>query len=273
MHKQLSQAQKTRIARQFSRAAGQYNEAAQIQLQVAMDALSFLPEHVGISLDIGCGTGRITRMLAARSSTTYAIDLAMGMLHYAKTESVSPPDPDGVITWLQADAEQLPLQQHSVHTVFSSMVLQWCAQPDLVMQQIRGVLKPGGQAVLAIMVDNSFFELNSVWAHFDQIRHINKFHRAETWRQAALNSGLKVELQRQRYTSYHLGLRELLTSIKQVGANVLLHANETNTQSAQPLSRSLLRQLEAEYRHQYATFNALPLSYELVFLHCQHSDS
>jgi malonyl-CoA O-methyltransferase len=273
MHKQCNQTQKARIARQFSRAAGQYDAAAQIQLQVAMDALSRLPEYTGVSLDIGCGTGRITRKLAARSTATYAIDLAMGMLQYANIESAAKFDPEGGIAWLQADAEHLPLKQNSVHTVFSSMVLQWCAQPDLVMQQIRRVLKPGGQAVLAIMVDNSFFELHSVWAHFDQTRHINEFHSAETWRQAALNNGLKVDLKRQRYTSYHHSLRELLTSIKQVGANVLLNNDKTSLRSAQPLSRGLLQKLEAEYRHQYATFNTLPLSYDLVFLHCQHSDS
>ena len=64
---------KSRIAKQFSRAATRYDAAAQVQIDIANDALGLfveichnnnltLPKRI---IDIGCGTGRVTRELAS----------------------------------------------------------------------------------------------------------------------------------------------------------------------------------------------------------------
>jgi malonyl-CoA O-methyltransferase len=57
---------KTRIAKQFSRAANTYNSA--------IDALAFVPGLCKVGLDLGCGAGRISQHLAARCDKLVAMD-------------------------------------------------------------------------------------------------------------------------------------------------------------------------------------------------------
>ena len=134
----LANQHKSRIAKQFSRAATHYNSAADVQLDIAFDAKNLLPEFVHLGLDIGCGTGRISQHLAENCDSLIAMDLAFGMLNYAQQQDVASATS---IHWLQGDAEHLPLGDESVNLVFSSMALQWCPAQIQVMSEINRVMK------------------------------------------------------------------------------------------------------------------------------------
>ena len=179
---------KRRIAKQFSRAALHYDALANVQLDIALDAQAMLPKHSARLLDIGCGTGRITQRLSEQSGQLLAMDLAFGMLQQAKVNHMLTP-----IIWLQGDAEHLPFKSSSVDTVFSSMALQWCSHPKLVMNELHRILAPKGHAVLAIMTDGSLTELTQSWRNIDASRHVNKFYESHTWLKSAINSGFNVD--------------------------------------------------------------------------------
>ena len=255
---------KNRLAKQFSRAASHYDNQAAVQLDIANDALALLPQHCGIALDLGCGTGRVTHRLAQRSQQLIAVDLALGMLQHAR-DSYATDD----ILWLQGDAEHLALSNASVQTVFSSMVLQWCQTPLKVMQEINRVLLPGGQAVVALMCEGSFNELEQVWAQLDNQQHINQFHHANHWQQAAHDSGMQCTVIQKCYQTRHANLRALLSSIKGIGANILIKPQRQSPVSPDSgFNRRTLEKLEAFYFALYGDNQQLPLSYHVAFLHC-----
>ena len=255
---------KNRLAKQFSRAASHYDNQAAVQLDIANDALALLPQHCGTALDLGCGTGRVTYRLAQRSHQLIAVDLALGMLQHARNGYAA----DNIL-WLQGDAEHLALSDASVQTVFSSMVLQWCQSPLKVMQEVNRVLQPGGQAVVALMCEGSFNELQQVWAQLDNQRHINQFHRANHWQQAALDSGMQCTLVQKCYQTRHVNLRALLSSIKGIGANIVINPDrQTKEVSDSRFNRRTLEKLEAVYFALYGDNRQLPLSYHIAFLHC-----
>jgi len=261
---QHSDQYKSRIAKQFSRAATQYDSLAEVQNDIAHDAMALLPIKCGTLVDIGCGTGRISRQLSTRSDRVVAMDLALGMLQHASTL-----DDDKAVTWLQGDAECLALADNTVDTVFSSMALQWCISPQQVMAEISRILKPQGQAVLAIMCEGSFTELEQVWAQLDTQRHINQFHSADQWQQAACQSGLQLSLTTQGYQTWHADFRSLLASIKGIGANVLMKQQTSQPLSTPPsFSRSTFAKLESHYLTLSDDNKRLPLSYQIVRLHC-----
>lgn len=264
---------KSRIAKQFSRAASTYNSAANVQLNIAQDAMNYLPDSVQTILDIGCGTGRNSQALAKKCSQLIGLDLAFGMLSFAKQYNTHLP----VDTlWLQGDADHLPLQNDSVETVFSSMVLQWCNQPEHVLSEIYRVMKPGAKGVLAIMCEGSFVELNQSWLQLDNIQHVNNFASAQVWLQAAKSNGLHAELAVKKHVTWHQDIRQLLTSIKAIGANVVLpshglsansgSANNHSTKSQQRLNRHSLQNLDTVYREKYAENLQLPLTYQVCYL-------
>jgi malonyl-CoA O-methyltransferase len=256
---------KARIAKQFSRAAETYDLAAQVQLDIALDAMSALVKRYHIILDLGCGTGRVSHLLADRCDNLVAMDLAFGMLSYAASQRGSA---GNAIQWVQADAEHLPLADHSVDGLFSSMALQWCHHPTQVMAEIQRVMKPQSEAILAIMCEGSFEQLKYSWQQVDDNVHVNSFASPDTWYQGALEQGLTVNMWTKAYTTWHQDIRHLLSSIKSIGANVLL-ARPTAANTAQlPLSRKVMQQLENSYQKKYAENTQLPLTYQVCFLHC-----
>ena len=259
-----SQQYKIRLAKQFSRAARHYDSLAGVQRDIAADAMALLPSWCGTLLDIGCGTGRITRRLLPYSQKVIAMDLALGMLQHAWEN-----DEGKAVSWLQGDAEHLAFADCTVDTVFSSMALQWCASPMQVMTEIYRVLKVQGQAVLAIMSDGSFTELEQVWSQLDTQRHINQFHTSDDWLKAAHKSGLNVKVSKQVYQTWHPNLRTLLASIRGIGANVLIKPEvEPSLAIGTVLSRSTLAKLESHYLALSGENRQLPLSYQITFLQC-----
>ena len=114
------------------------------------------------------------------------------MLTYAKQSSLAD---DLSIYWLQGDADYLPMADNSVDMIFSSMVLQWSDNQHAVMSEITRVMACGANAVLAIMCDGSFNQLNNSWQTIDSQRHVNIFANAQTWLDAAKSQGLQVTMQ------------------------------------------------------------------------------
>jgi len=249
---------KARVARQFSRAAMRYDEAAQVQVDIAFDAMQLLKPGYTRLLDIGCGTGRVSRQLAPRCAQLVAMDLAEGMLSFAaRQEDKSSHN----IHWLQADAEHLPLLDNSLDGVFSSMALQWCPNIQQVCQEIHRVLEPKGQAILAILAEGSMQELQQSWRSLDSQQHVNQFLNRHDWQSAAQTLGFTVQSTEQTYTTWHANVRELLGSIKAIGANVV-----TKTGNHGSISRANLQVLQHHYQQSFGVQGRLPLSYQVCFL-------
>ena len=263
---------KSRIAKQFSRAATRYDAAAQVQIDIANDALAMfvnkgyqsaaqLPEHI---LDIGCGTGRVTRQLAninnLQTPRILAMDIALGMLKHAKKQAGNTTKFTN-ISWLQGDAEHLPLSNNKASAVFSSMALQWCKNSRQVCSEIHRVLAPGAGGVLAIMCKGSMYELDTCWQQVDSTRNINQFTCAGTWASDAKAAGLQVNVQQRNYVTRHLDVRALLGSIKQIGANVI-----TSNKQQKAISRHTLSSLEQCYQQTFGGAEGLPLTYSVCFL-------
>jgi malonyl-CoA O-methyltransferase len=263
---------KIRIAQQFSRAANTYDSAAEVQLDIAFDAMSYLPSHYKSGLDIGCGTGRISQQLSNRCERLVAMDLAFGMLSYAQQNNALTASS---ICWLQGDADSLPMADNSVDMLYSSMVLQWTDNQQKVMSEINRVMDSGATAILAIMCDGSFTQLNESWLSIDKRRHVNNFSSAQSWRDAAISQGLQVNMHEKQYVTWHQNINKLLCSIKSIGANVVLKSqNSEPTDSTISLdkivfNRQGLQHLETYYRQKYAENMQLPLTYQVCFLHCK----
>ena len=93
-------------------------------------------------LDVGCGTGNLTRALLARLSSAgsvVAVDISPRMLEVARTK-VSDPR----VTWHAQDARRLPLGDASCDRVICYSVWPHFEDRTAVATELARVLKPGG---------------------------------------------------------------------------------------------------------------------------------
>ena len=139
---------KSDIARSFSLAAPTYDQAAFIQKEIGqrlLQRLTMLKMPFKRILDVGSGTGSLTRALQKQYANSHivGIDLAPGMIQYAKNKQPRKfwqMHPE----YLCADTEFLPFRSHSFDLIFSNFTLQWCQNLALVFSEFKRVLKPGG---------------------------------------------------------------------------------------------------------------------------------
>lgn len=205
------------VAASFGKAAASYDQAARLQRLVGETLLGMIPPELVPHqlLDLGCGTGYFTRILAQRfpAAKTYGLDLSQGMLDYAARHS--PED----IAWIGGDAEQLPLADASLDLVFSSLVIQWC--PDLLQafREMRRVVAPGGRVLFATLAEDTLWELREAWKQVDNFRHVNDFlpfteicHRVES---AGFD---RVQIRQEQRVLEYAELRELTGELKSLGA-------------------------------------------------------
>jgi ubiquinone/menaquinone biosynthesis C-methylase UbiE len=100
----------------------------------------------GRVLEIGVGSGMNLPFYRAPVQEILALEPAPRLLTMAKNASRAPGMP---IDFLEASAETIPLDQHSVDTVVTTWTLCSIPQAAAALAEMRRVLRPGGKLLFA----------------------------------------------------------------------------------------------------------------------------
>lgn len=147
-----------RIARRFDRAAPTYDQAARIQRRIALALAEMIlaksPAKGGRVLELGCGTGHLTRALIERLQPELWIagDIAPAMLA-ALDQGLKHP----ALSLKLIDAAQ-PDAAPGFDLLCSSLTLQWLPDPAAVINRWRGLVRPGGVLAFSTLLAGSFGE-------------------------------------------------------------------------------------------------------------------
>ncbi|MGZ0715948.1 malonyl-ACP O-methyltransferase BioC [Pseudomonas palleroniana] len=248
---------KRQVAASFSRAAASYDSVAELQRAVGTALLARLPLAPTPQrwLDMGCGTGFFSRVLAERlpDSQGVALDIAEGMLNHARPLG-------GAGYFIAGDAERLPLKAQSLGLIYSSLAVQWCANFDAVLSEARRVLQPGGVLAFASLCVGTLHELRESWRAADGLVHVNRFRTFETYQQLCAASGLRVvSLERQPHVLHYPDVRSLTHELKALGAH--------NLNPGRPgglTGRARIAALVNAYE-QFRQAQGLPATYQVVY--------
>ncbi len=118
-------------------------------------------------LDVGCGTGVVALMAAARvgpAGSVHGVDINPGMLEVARRL----PGADRV-EWRQGDAQRLPYADASMELVYCQHTLQFVPDRLMAVKEMRRVLTPGGKLGIVVWgpVERSpgYLALSAALAH------------------------------------------------------------------------------------------------------------
>lgn len=122
-----------------------------------------------VVLDIACGTGYGTQMIADSAKHVYGVDVSGEAVEYAKVNY-----PHVKVTYKQGDARKIPLDDASVDVVVSLETIEHIPDPEEFVKEVKRVLKKGGQFVVSTPNDDEFTDGNIYHVHEFDFKELNR---------------------------------------------------------------------------------------------------
>lgn len=142
------------------------------------------------ALDLGCGTGRHTRVLADAGAAVIALDFTPEMLQRAREKLA-----DRAIGWIRhALPRPLPFRAEVFDLVVMGLVAEHVADLAALLRESARVLIPGGRCILSALHADRTAEgqrARFIDPATGQRRPVETYHRPlEAYRAAAVDAGL-----------------------------------------------------------------------------------
>ena len=254
---------KHRIKRSFAAAADSYDAAAALQRQVGDELLAKFPlmPAPGRILELGCGTGYLTRRIAVETSAQQivALDIALAMLTASRQKNNA-----FSVSYLCADAEKLPILPHSCRQIYANLALQWCQDLPAVFADCQHSLQEQGQLVFATFGPATLQELKTAWASVDTYPHVNEFYAVPAISGFLRQAGFyNVTVCSEIYQSAYPSVMALMRELKSLGAH---HVNCAGTRRM--TTRKQLQLMISSYQAAMPGPEVLA-SYEIIFVRAQ----
>ena len=268
------------IKHHFDQAAVQYEEAAVLQKQVAKeidDRLDLITIDPKMILDVGAGTGLLTRHLEQRyaKANCIALDLSDKMLQLAKHHPLRK-QPNrlnrlfgksaATTQFINGNAQQLPIADQSIDLVVTNLMLQWCDDLDQVFKEFRRVLKPEGLLMITTFGPDTLKELRQAWAEVDDETHVNTFIDMHDIGDAMIRNGFgQPVLDVEHFTLTYDKPLGVLKDLKAIGATQV--SSSQPGQSVKGLTgKQRFTQMLNAYETQ-RTDGRIPATFEVVHGH------
>jgi len=253
---------KKAVASSFSKAAGSYDQFAQLQRDIGSILLADLAvQQAGSILDLGCGTGYFSEKLSGRypCSQIYSLDLSAAMLAQTAKKEIAQ------LSCLQGDIDNLPFTDNCLDLIFSNLVVQWSANLGGCLKQLQQSLKKGGKLHFSTLLQGSLHELTQAWKAVDHYPHTNSFVTLDRLENELKLCGFKkVKITTEMRTLHYKNVLEVMRALKGIGAN--------HVHGQQPLTvkgRRLISLLEQGYLPFINKQGLLNLTYRVCYVEAQ----
>lgn len=153
----------------YERFAESYIPGAEVKPHTAFyerpAVAALIPERLdgAHAVDLGCGTGYFTELLAARGARVTAVDASRKMLDHTHGRAG-----DGVRCLLADISEPMPdIESGSADIIVASLVLHYARDLDRVFEELARILKPGGRLVFSVHHPTADYLLFKRRGYFD----------------------------------------------------------------------------------------------------------
>ena len=225
---------KARIAGRFAAAAAAYDAHSPLQREAALHLAArvkslALPAHPRV-LEIGCGTGHLTReLLPALGGAWLVSDIAPAMVAECRRR-LGP-----AAHYLVMDGERPALAAGGFDLILGSLVTQWFLDLPAALAALSALLAPGGRLALATLGAGTFAEWRAAHEAVGAKAATPAYPDAAGLRQA-FPADLAVDVAEERFVEPLEDPLEFVRGLRRIGA-------DTPAPGARPLSPGRLRQV------------------------------
>ncbi|MGB0237254.1 MAG: malonyl-ACP O-methyltransferase BioC [Cycloclasticus sp.] len=212
---------KDMVRQSFDVAAQDYNQYTSLQRLIGDHLLlqeTTQRQPFQRVLDIGAGTGYVTKKLSQRGNVNdvYALDIAQSMLNQAR-HHLGAGQATGFIC---ADAEKMPLTDNVFDAIYSNLAFQWCENLEGVFSQAYRALCPDGSFVFSTFGPKTLIELKESWGEADEAVHVNSFVAREIIQRNLEAAGFKnISIEAENKVVYYDSPKQLMLDLKGMGAH------------------------------------------------------
>jgi malonyl-CoA O-methyltransferase len=255
---------RAQIRRHFSEHADEYDRYAQVQKKVAKQLVTMATvEPVsGVALDIGTGTGAVGARLMKSCPDIF---LTVSDLAHEMTAAAACNLPGSFA--VDADAHRLPFRSETFDLVLSASVYQWVENLTAAFTENYRILQSGGRFAFALFCDGTLGELEDVFRRAlqqhcsDRPFHFQSFPKQDLVCTALRAAGFRqVESEIRHEAEYHDSCRDLLVSLKKIGAQ-----NASSDRPTGLFPRRVLMEMERLYRQDYHSEAGLCATYSVLY--------
>ncbi|MEO5364200.1 MAG: methyltransferase [Magnetococcus sp. DMHC-8] len=231
---------KQRIIHSFGRAE-RYQQEARLQQRVADTLARLLPPLTRPTLlELGCGTGFLSRHLLQRwpAAPFLCSDIALPMVQRCRAHLGDRPH----LYHAVLDGERPAVLPDRFDLVAASMVWQWFDKPLDLLQQWHDRLRPGGCLAMATLGPATFQTWRAACDHLGMANGLPAYPTVTAWQRAWPAPGLAT-LREEEIILHHASALAFLRGLRAIGAQ-----QPAPGYRPQPagLLRRLLRHLEEE---------------------------
>jgi malonyl-CoA O-methyltransferase len=248
---------KAAVASRFNRSARTYDDHCRVQRLMAdrlMARLRGAPEPLRI-LELGCGTGYFTGLLAAAypRAEIRALDFAGRMVEAARARVRNP-----LVQLEVADAETAGFPVGAYDLIVSNAAVQWFDDPAGTLAGLASALRPGGRMLHSTFGPATFRELREVLGEAEPPGL--PLCSGEEWEAIAAAAGLSGTSHTSRRESvFYPGAASFLGELQATGATWRPAAADDRT-----LPPGRLRTALDRYDARFSSAEGVRVTYELV---------
>jgi malonyl-ACP O-methyltransferase BioC len=232
-----------------------YERAAVVQQEMAAQIVAELRSVAATDrfdnvLELGCGTGLLTRRLLdqCRLSRLILNDLAPECERTARLARRR--TPNAIVRFMQGDMEALAFPDDQ-DLIVSSAVFQWATNPCDLLERVAGLLRPGGVLAMASFGPSNLREVSGLTGLSLRYWSVKK------WREALAENYEVLSGSEDTRTLWFSSAHEVLRHLRHTGVNAL---------DSEAWSPSKIRRFCRTYEATFGRNGGVPLTYHPVFI-------
>ncbi len=257
---------KEKLKRRFSRNAKQYDKYANIQKKMGkrlIDLPNIEKKNIKV-LEVGCGTGYVTRLLLEKyeNISITALDIASGMIDVSKNLLDKSKDR---VRFIVGDIEDIILEE-KFDLIISNATFQWFNDFEKTLKKLTSMLSDEGQLCFSTFGEETFNELHTSFNYARKELNLeesktknHQFYALEDLK-IVLNDNLdlkELESFEEVEKEYFKDCLEFMYSVKKIGAN--------NSQADRIVHPELINYVMKDYDNRHIEDDKVFASYHLLF--------